>query len=45
MDEEFELPDGSYSISDIKDYFEYIFKKPAESIENPSVKIYVNNKQ
>ena len=22
--EEFELPDGSYSISDIQDYFEYI---------------------
>ena len=26
-DEEFELPDGSYSISDIQDYFEYILKK------------------
>ena len=25
--EEFELLDGSYSISDIQDYFEYIFKK------------------
>ena len=25
--EEFELPDGSYSISDIQDYFEYIFKR------------------
>ena len=25
--EEFELPDGSYSISDIQDYFEDIFKK------------------
>ena len=24
--EEFELPDGSYSVSDIKDYFEYILK-------------------
>ena len=24
--EEFELPDGSYSISDIIDYFEYILK-------------------
>ena len=24
--EEFELPDGSYSVSDIEDYFEYIFK-------------------
>ena len=26
--EEFELPDGSYSISNIQDLFEYIFKKP-----------------
>ena len=25
--EEFELPDGSYSISYIQDYFEYILKK------------------
>ena len=24
--EEFELLDGAYSISDIQDYFEYIFK-------------------
>ena len=25
--EKFELPDGSYSVSDIPDYFEYILKK------------------
>ena len=25
--EEFELPDGSYSISDIQNYFEYILEK------------------
>ena len=24
--ENFELPDGSYSVSDIQDYFEYILK-------------------
>ena len=24
--EEFKLPDGSYSLSDIQDYFEYILK-------------------
>ena len=24
---EFELPDGSYSVSDIQDYFKHIFKK------------------
>ena len=40
--EEFELPDGSYSISDIQDYFEYIFKKHSESVVNPSIRIYVN---
>ena len=25
--EEFELPDGSYFLSDIQDYFEYILEK------------------
>ena len=25
--EEFELPDGSYSVSNIPDYFEYTFEK------------------
>ena len=38
----FELPDGSYSVSDIQDYFEYILKKHGENIDNPSVKIYLN---
>ena len=38
----FELPDGSYSVSNIQDYFEYILKKHGENIDNPSVKIYVN---
>ena len=40
--EKFELPDGSYSISDIQDYFEYILKKHSESVDNPSIRIYVN---
>ena len=40
--DEFELPDGSYSISDIQDYFEYILKKYGEDIDKPSVQIYVN---
>ena len=40
--EEFELPDESYSISDIQDYFEYILKKHSESVDNPSIRIYVN---
>ena len=29
--EELELPDGSYSISDIQDYFEYILKRHGEN--------------
>ena len=40
--DEFELPDGSYSTSDIQDYFEYILKKHGEDIDKPSVQIYVN---
>ena len=40
--DEFELPDGSYSISDIQDYFEYILKKHGEDIDKSSVQIYVN---
>ena len=39
--EKFELPDG-YSVSDIQDYFEYILKKHSESVDNPSIRIYVN---
>ena len=40
--DEFELPDRSYSISDIQDYFEYILKKHGEDIDKPSIQIYVN---
>ena len=40
--EEFQLHDGSYSASDIQDYFEYILKKHEANSDNPSVKIYVN---
>ena len=40
--DEFELPDGSYSVSDIQDYFEYILKKHSENVDNPSIRIYVN---
>ena len=40
--EEFKLPDGSYSVSDMQDYFEYILKKHSESVDNPSIRMYVN---
>ena len=38
--ETFDLPDGSYSIAEIKDYFEFIIKKHETLSENPSIKIY-----
>ena len=41
--EEFELSDRSYSVSDIQDCFEYIFKKHGGKTDNPLIKICVNN--
>ena len=35
----FQLLDGSYLISDIQDYFEYILEK---NINNPSITISIN---
>ena len=43
--EEFELPDGSYSISDIQDYFEYILRKHSESVDNPPITIKIELKK
>ena len=40
--EKFKLPDGSYSVSDIQDYFEYVLKKHSESVDNPSIRMYIN---
>ena len=40
--DKFELPDGSYSVPDIQDYFEYILKKHGEDIDKRLVQIYVN---
>ena len=40
--DEFELLNGSYSVSDIQDYFDYILKKHGEDIDKPSIKIYAN---
>ena len=39
--EEFELPNGSYSASDIQDCFEYINKSQTVT-DNPSIVIYLN---
>ena len=38
----FDLPDGSYSISDILDYFKFIIKKRETLTENPPAQIYQN---
>ena len=40
--EDFELPDGLFSVSDIQEYFEYIIKKHETITDNLSIKIYVN---
>ena len=38
--ETFGLPDDSYSIADIQDYFEFIIKKHETLTENPSIQTY-----
>ena len=40
--DKFELPDGSYSVSDMQDYFGYILKKHEEDIDKPSAQICSN---
>ena len=40
--DKFELLDGSYSVSNIQDYFEYILKQHGENTDKLSVQIYVN---
>ena len=40
--DEFNLPNGSYSASDIQDYFEYIIKKHETITDNPPAQIYEN---
>ena len=40
--DEFNLLDGSYSVSDIQDYFEYVIKKHETIEDNPPVQNYVN---
>ena len=40
--ENFDLPDRSYSVDDIQDYFEFIIKKHETLTENLPVQIYPN---
>ena len=39
---EFNLPNGSYSISDIQDYLQYVIKKHETIADTPPVQLYVN---
>ena len=39
---EFELPDGSYSVSDIQDYMEYTIKKHETLTSIPPIHVYIN---
>ena len=43
--EEIELPDGSYFVSDIQEYFEYILKKHGQKTDNSSIRIFVNKRE
>ena len=40
--DEFVLPDGSYSVSNIQDYIEYIIKKHETLPSNPAIHICLN---
>ena len=39
LNNEFEFLDGSYSIPDIQDYFEYVFKRHETLPDNPQMKL------
>ena len=41
--DKFDLSHGSYSVSDIQDYFHYIIKKHDTAADNPPVQIYTNS--
>ena len=40
--EKLDLPERSYSVSDIQNYFKYIMKKRETVTGNPPIRIYVN---
>ena len=43
--DESELPDRSYAVSDIQDYFEYIIKKHSESVDDPPIEIFISKNE
>ena len=40
--DEFKLPDGSYSVPEIQDYTEYIIKKHETLTKNSLIHVYIN---
>ena len=42
ISDEFDLPDGSYSVLDVQDYFEFMIKKHKTLSENPPIQAYLN---
>ena len=38
----FELPDESYFVVDIQDYFEYVIKKTSKKGHHPPISMYLN---
>ena len=42
MEWSIELPDGSYSVWDIQNYFEYILKTHGQNTDQPAGLVYVN---
>ena len=42
QNDKFELPDGSYSVSDIQDYIEFIIKKHETLTTIPPIHVYIN---
>ena len=34
-----------YSVSDIENYLEYIFRKHVQKTDNPAIRVYVNKKE
>ena len=43
--EKFDLPDGSYSVSDIEDFFKFIIKMHEKFTDNHPNKIYINRRE
>ena len=42
LNDEFDLPDGSYSVSDIQHNFEYIIKEHETVADNSLIQIYIS---